>query len=285
MSKNFEKEYKEYLNAQAPDLWDRIEAGVDSLEKAARAGQGAEVKSTEKVVPISAKKSRKEQKKRRVRYQHYRMIASVAACLFALVIIVPIYLLTGSDRKSESATDAAPQMVENVTIQNLVVDASEGEMAAEEAAPMEEVVDGVTEIAVGVEDPVEESLVATETAQQTENTSGELEEAGITGAGEAGGQVAGPQEPEEDAAISDMLQEGENGQQKEMTVTILGEGTIQEGGVMYTAAENDVESSETISLFVPEGSGIVLAADGVYVISAKITADGSYYIVEIATLQ
>lgn len=276
MSKNFEKEYKEYLNAQAPDLWDRIEAGVEALEREVVPVEEANPADAE-VVPISGKKSKKAQKKRRIRYQHYRMIASVAACLFALVIIVPIYLLTGSNKKGEIAMDSAPQMVENVTIQNVVVDAAESEMAETEAVPMEEETDETTEIEIPAEMPTEELVMAEEMTEQSATGTGDTESLAMTGAGENAGQVADPQEPGADESISDMLQEGDAGQQKELSVTILGEGVSQEGGVMYTAAENASEASATVSLFVPEGSGIVLAADGVYVVMVQQSQDGDYY--------
>ena len=283
MSKNFEKEYKEYLNAQAPDLWDRIEAGVDALELAAGAAQNDGAGEKENVVPISSKKSKKEQKKRRVRYQHYRMIASVAACLFALVIIVPVYLLTQSNQKSESASDAMPQKIENVTIENLVVDASESEPAAEEAAPMEEVSDGTTEIVIPEEENMETHVLFAEGTEQKETGAEEPEATDSAGGSESGAQVANQEMAPEEGSISDMLQT-DDGMQKEMTVTILGEGSVAEDGVTYRAVENGSESSKTVTLFVPEGKEIVLTADGVYVVGVRISEDGAYYIVESATM-
>lgn len=276
MSKNFEKEYKEYLNAQAPDLWDRIEAGVDAVERSTGVKQVAESEDMKKVVPISAKKSKKGQKKRRVRYQHYRMIASVAACLFALVIIVPVYLLTESEKKSESAADAVPQMVENVTIENLVVDASESEAAAEEA-PMEESAEEMTEIDITTEALLKESVTVSEVTEQNGTGTTETEVTAVAGSGENADVAAEPELIGEDGIASDIQKEVGAGSQEEMTVTILGEGIPQEGGVMYAAAENGSESSATISLFVPEGSGIALTADGVYVLMVQMSPDGSYY--------
>lgn len=285
MSKNFEKEYIEYLNAQAPDLWDRIEAGVDALDSVEEAVREAEVETAEKAVPISAKKSKKAQKKRRVRYQHYRMVASVAACLFAIVIIVPVYLFTRQDGKSEMAADSVPQKIENVTIENLVVDASESEAAAEEAAPMEGASDGTTEIEIPAEIMTEEATMTAEATEHNATGTDEADMTTVTSGGESGGQVAEPEMTDEEGDMSDMLQKEIAGQQKEMTVTILGEGAICEGGVMYKAVENGSESSATVSLFVSVGSEIVLEADGVYVISAKISVDGLYYTVESAALQ
>lgn len=276
MSKNFEKEYMEYLNAQAPDLWNRIEAGVDALEKNVTVTEEAEP-SEVKVVPISGKKSKKGQKKRRVRYQHYRMIASVAACLFALVIIVPVYLLTGSGRKNEKAMDLAPQMVENVTIQNLVVDASESEMAESEAEPAKEVADGTTEIEVASEMMEEEFSPAEDFTAQSVIGIGETDAAEMSGSSEKAGQLAGPQESGKDEDTMNMLQEEEAVLQEEMMVTVLGEGAPQEDGVMYAAVENGSGLAKTVSLFVPASSDIVFAADGEYVLTVQISQDGSYY--------
>ena len=285
MSKNFEKEYKEYLNAQAPDLWDRIEAGVDALERATAKGQDGGTEEVEALVSSSTSKTKKERKKRRIRYQHYRMIASVAACLFALVIIVPVYLFTRQNQKSEMATDSVPQKIENVTIENLVVDASESEPAVEESAPMEEVSDGTAQIEIPSDVLVEESVQATDMTGQSGTDSADVKDLGITGGAESGEQVAQQQMPPEDGVISEILQESEAEQEVEMTVTIQGEGIAWEGGVMYTAVKSASESSETVSLFVPEEKMLTLAADGVYVISAKLSEDALYYNVESATQQ
>lgn len=273
MSKDFEKEYKEYLNAQAPDLWDRIEAGVDASEQKVPVMEEADAK----VIPISGKKSKKARKKRKIRYQHYRMIVSVAACLFALVIAVPVFLFTRPESKAEMAADSAPQMVENVTIQNLVVDSAESEVAMEDSAPMEEAADGTTEIEIAEETLTEESMMAAETTEQKGTGTDGAETTAVTDGGENVGQIAEPENPHKDDTISDMLQEESSGQQEEMTVTILSEAVPQEGGVMYAAVENGSESSANISLFVPEGSDIVLAVNGVYVLTVHRSQDGGYY--------
>ena len=154
------------------------------------------------------------------------MIASVAACLFALVIIVPVYLLTGSGRKNEKAMDLAPQMVENVTIQNLVVDASESEMADSEAEPAKEVADGTTEIEVASEMMEEEFSPSEDFTAQSVTGIEEADAAAMSDSSEKGGQLAGPQESGEDEATMNMLQEGETVQQEEMMVTVLGEGEL-----------------------------------------------------------
>ena len=53
MSKNFETEYKKYADNTVPDLWSRIEAGVDAYEESIRETEaGSEEKITGKIVNI-----------------------------------------------------------------------------------------------------------------------------------------------------------------------------------------------------------------------------------------
>ncbi len=282
MSKNFEEEYKEYLNAQAPDLWDRIEAGVDAMVGA----------DAEKVVPISAAKSNKAKKKRRIRYQNYRMLVSVAACLFALVLIVPVYLLMGpSGKSSDNAASEAPVQLTDATIQNIEVASEDCDDAIEESAPMEDAMEDVAEVEIALE---EMEGVVTELAQATEETAdGQSQYIGkndgqVLGAGdgENGGQVAkgeavvtGGTDISSEAAGEDSLPA-----QEEMQVTILGKGTAQEDGVMYTAAVVGNTSSATIGLLVPTGSDIVLEADKTYTVTVQMSEDGAHYVVVDATV-
>lgn len=276
MSKNFEEEYKEYLNAQAPDLWARIEAGVDAL---GTADFSAENPTPKKVVPISGNKSRKAKKKRQIRYQHYRAIVSVAACLFALIIIVPVYMLTRpSGKDNASADSAAPQMLEDVTIQNVVADSEESYDTIGESAPMEDAAGGVTEVEIALEETVEEM---TELAQMTEESSdgtAAAESATVAEDSENGGQVAQSPDVTDKEDIMSETEEESVPAEEDMQVTILGGGAMQEGGVMYTAAVVGSASSAIISIFVPTERAIVLEADKVYNVTAELSEDGAYYV-------
>lgn len=280
MSKNFEEEYKEYLNAQAPDLWDRIEAGVDALGKTASV---AEARGEGKVVPISGTKSKKSKKKRQIRYQHYRTIVSVAACLFALVIIVPVYMLTRPSGRDEAATDsAAPQVLEDVTIQNIVADSAESDDAIEESAPMEDVTGGVTEVEIGLTESAEETTDLAQVTEESADGTATEDEAAEAAGGENGGQVAEAEsatEKEETDLISEAAEEESVPAEEDMTVTILGAGAMREDGVMYTAVAVGSTSSAMIGLFVPADSDIVLETEKTYTLTVQMSEDGSHYVV------
>ncbi len=276
MSKNFEEEYKEYLNAQAPDLWDRIEAGVDA---SVAADFSAENTTAEKVVPISGNKSRKAKKKRQIRYQHYRAIVSVAACLFALIIIVPVYMLTRPTGKDNASADsAAPQMLEDVTIQNIVADSEESYDTIEESAPMEDTAGGVTEVEIALEETAEEMTELAQVTEESSDGTAAEESATVAEDSENGGQVAQSPDVTDKSDIMAETEEESVAAEEDMTVTILGGGAMQEGGVMYTAAVVGSASSATISIFVPTESAIVLEADKVYNVTAELSEDGAYYV-------
>ncbi len=273
MSKNFEEEYKEYLNAQAPDLWSRIEAGVDAL------GTGASV--MESIEP----KQRRGRKKRQIRYQHYRMLVSVAACLFAMVVIVPIYLLTRPVGKDSAPAEAAPQMLEDVTIQNIVADSGEmTEAAMEESAPAEESAGGVTEIDIQPEEFEEDDLQMAQVTTENTGSDAVAEEGTSFETGETdGGQLAAHDTDGTTEGAETMLettqQEDEVAPQEELKVTILGEGSVSEAGVMFTAAVIGSTSSQTIALFVPAGSDVVLEPEKDYTVTVNKSPDGSNYVV------
>ena len=55
MNRNFEEEYKKYADIDTPDLWSRIEAGVDALEETLKtAGEGTAAADSRKIVSITS---------------------------------------------------------------------------------------------------------------------------------------------------------------------------------------------------------------------------------------
>lgn len=280
MSKNFEKEYKEYLNSQAPDLWNRIEAGVDALGPELPATEERGAAEAEKAVSISAGKSKKAKKKRQIRYQHYRALVS-AACLLALIIAVPVYLLTRPEGKDSAANDSVPQMVENVTIQNFVVDQSDSQAAAEESAPMEDAADGVTEVEIALEEPAEEVVEFAQVTEENNSGTATEEKATFAAGGGSGGQVASHGSSEETEG-TDILSEaaGEEAvSTQQMQVTILGPGLIQEDGVLYSATVIGNAESTIVELLVPVGSDVVIEAEKTYTLNVQMSNNGAYYTV------
>lgn len=118
--KQFEEEYKEYINAQAPDLWDRIEDGVDQkISKQTRAQNG-----------------KKKKKNISLRYKRMRFGASIAACIATLIIAIPVIRHVGTNRNDAPAAEA-PELAD-VTIENTQELAQVTEEEWEESAVMED---------------------------------------------------------------------------------------------------------------------------------------------------
>ena len=104
--KNLEQEYRKLTADNVPDLWSRIEAGIDKIEaeKAeceAEAGEGS-LAEVEEVVDLNSYKKKKVSKASMSRY----ITTAVAAA--ALVLSCGAYILLGGSRKSEApaATEA-----------------------------------------------------------------------------------------------------------------------------------------------------------------------------------
>ncbi|MCR5421272.1 MAG: hypothetical protein K6E98_09705 [Lachnospiraceae bacterium] len=140
MSKSFEEEYKKYANTHVPDLFDRIEAGIDRLE----AQESVQTFETEKI-------SKGPSKKRIFDFSgKYMGIIAAAACG---VLAVSVYGLTKNAQKmgSESASNASESMYE-----------AETEVAAEASEDMYEPAQKAAEASEDMYEPVQEAAEATE---------------------------------------------------------------------------------------------------------------------------
>lgn len=210
--KQFDEEYKEYLRHEAPDLWDRIEAGVDEH--------------------IHAESRKRQTKKKKQAYRYVKFAASAAACVAALLLAVPVlrYIKGAGFTKqvNDEASAAADTTMENT--QKLAsqmfdtagqADMADEEMpqaeAAEEAAAEEILYEGDDETLMQAEMPTTQ-----ENAQQSEQQESAL-------------LSAQPQTPQADAAAGeeaalDGLSDSEDTQQ--VSVRVIEQE--QTDGVVYT---------------------------------------------------
>lgn len=105
MSKNFEEEYRQMIDSELPDLWDRIEA---QLPKAA-AAMPAVSEETEASVSGTVKKEEAVTTRRR-RLFHRRWMPAViagAAALLFVIAALPVLFLPRGNKKS----DGSPMMM------------------------------------------------------------------------------------------------------------------------------------------------------------------------------
>ncbi len=164
MSKNFETEYKKYADNTVPDLWSRIEAGVDAYEESIRETEaGSEEKITGKIVNIEdynknkvtdIQENKTNKTRKKINIKPY--IGAIAACACMFLVVIAIKSISSSSQSAataESAVPAAAPMAEAATDSDAdyapaaeeayaeaaeeSIDAYKDDMA-EEAAPMEE---------------------------------------------------------------------------------------------------------------------------------------------------
>ena len=81
MSRNFEQEYRDMMNKQTPDLWDRIEAGVKASDRSNSVITGIDDLRKETEI--------KKEKKRIPNYYQIMAVAGVAACFAVLAVGAP----------------------------------------------------------------------------------------------------------------------------------------------------------------------------------------------------
>lgn len=125
MSKNFETEYKKYADSTVPDLWSRIEAGVDAYEESIKSnGAGSDEVKKGKIVNIEdynrdnkginseSQEVKDKPVRKRINIKPYMGALAACACLF-LVIVVMKNVISSSNSAAtaeSSAPAAAPAM-------------------------------------------------------------------------------------------------------------------------------------------------------------------------------
>ena len=129
MNKNFEIEYKKYADSAVPDLWSRIEAGVDAYENSIKnRDAGSEETKTDKIVNIEdynrkaesettgkADKTGSEATVKRGgkrNYKPYFGALAAAACMF-LVVVVMKNVISSSNSMTSAESAAAPAAMDS----------------------------------------------------------------------------------------------------------------------------------------------------------------------------
>ena len=187
--KQFDEEYKEYINAQVPDLWNRIETGVDQ-------------KISEQARTIKSKKKKRVKKQ----YRLIRFGASIAACIAALIIAIPVlhYVRMGrSNSEKIEKPELADITIENTQEMAREIEKDSGTADAVAAEKYADVTAGVTENKqMTVETEFEEE--ALQEVQQPEVTEEDQGTEGVQEAGElALAQSDLPDENEQTGSVVD----------------------------------------------------------------------------------
>lgn len=150
MSKNLEKEYKQMMEDLSPDLWDRIEAGVNAGERA---------NNVLTFDSVSTERREAERPSKIRNFYQYRALAGVAACFVLLMIAVPTVrnsmlrekqdaemasiVIDGSNAAADSENAAGTG---SFTTEGTVFDEAQPEAAASEEAVSEEAFEEAAEV-------------------------------------------------------------------------------------------------------------------------------------------
>lgn len=259
MSKDFEKEYKEYLNAQAPDLWERIEAGISDEEK---------------IVSL-----RKGKKRRRKNSYKYRMIMTAAAAVALLIIAVPVSMLFGYGKKEhvmqeENQIYVAQDMVENIELnEELQGQSEEGEIPLDLNMLQTESVDAAPD------NDMQETASDGDVDESIETVSEENPEVSETLEEQEMFAVAGTKNDasKDDSLLGDTQGDGEITNQK---ILIVSEGEACEEGMLYKAV---ISQTDTALLLLVKDSALNLENGKGYLVSAIWEEGKSYYTIRSAT--
>ena len=260
MKKDFETAYKELANAEVPDLWDRIEAGLS--EKSAP----AEAKAEESKEPAPIKKKTKVA----VLMKRYSALAAAIICAVILIPTVIVMKKAGSKFMSESAAEPAfttesacydETVVEEATeaVAGMMEEASVAETAAEEPE--------MERKEAAEESKVESSMAVAEAFPQEESASGAVKESAKTDS--AMNDVAFEDADPEDynkqnvSELKNIVVKVKKAEEKPL------ESELEKAGVLYTAVVEKNPSGlpgegEEIRIFIPVVSSVALVEDGTF---------------------
>ncbi|MCR4807660.1 MAG: hypothetical protein K5857_08275 [Lachnospiraceae bacterium] len=121
MNKNFENEYKKYADSAVPDLWSRIESGIDALEE----------DKSDKIVNIKDYNDRSEVKKVKI-HNLKPYFGALAACACVMLILFVTKNVKNSSESAATAMEAAPAAMAESAEATVAMD-EDASYAAEEA--------------------------------------------------------------------------------------------------------------------------------------------------------
>ena len=273
MNKDFEKEYKELAEIEAPDLWDRIEAGITKKEI-------TEKEITEKSMP--------ETKKKITVRSFVKRYSLLAAALFCAVIIIPaLNLMRNSATKgmsSGSATDMnySAAAADTCTAEEEYAEAETTEEAAAEAEEPVETSEGKFIADAGEEAPMESAPstdIALDDSASITDESDSLEETKMQKEEAAGGiqqEAESSRESEKQELFNIVIKVTEAKDRFDE------DSTLDELGTLYTAVvEKDpsgtLTEGEQIEIFIPVYSSYGLAKDEIVELDLVFDENADYF--------
>ena len=305
MSKDFEQAYKEAAQTEAPDLWDRIEAGLKSKsvpeEKTDRDIIVSEAKTEkESVSGEEAPEKKADRRRMPVNFPYLKRYSGVIAAAVCVAVILPAMALLRPQFKGYSAADTTEEIAESA--------AADAGAAENMAMPQEE--DGseagsIKEAGLETDRETDENgdmPMDAGAGEKDEDAAAPLKsrEAAAGSAEDFSSQPAEAATEEKESSMSD--QSMDNGKVSEMgegtlikhaviKVTELKEETDKESekasGILCTAVLEktasdsqqsiaDLQKKGQLIIFVPSDIAASLYEDGVFEVDLEHRDSGEY---------
>lgn len=273
MNRNFEEEYKKYADIDTPDLWSRIEAGVDKLEAAMKETEAVSpAADTAKVIDIASSpkfktESRKEEVKQTKNFgdsrfavfaRRYGGMVAAVACGMAVLSAIGISKLASKGNYSaapmaESAAPAAEAAPESYD----AAETAEAEAAYEEAPMAEEAAEEYDEAPMADEAPEQAETFAAAEASEAEEAAAESHGAGfydgddmVVAAETNGTQSLNSEQSKKAAESLDLSSYGES-------EAAAADESVPTGETVMTIQASIVSISENTDKSVPEGKALI----------------------------
>lgn len=262
MSKDFEQAYRELAESEVPDLWDRIEAGLES-------------KSTPKKTAVAKKRRRKP---RWAYMNRYSGIAAAAVCV-AVVIPAALFLFRGGLNKGALGGAEVTEGIDTAAAADEALEFAADKEESCEAAP-EEMDTG----AGAVEEVMEDKAAAemTDNSQMADGTENLKKESQSSEKQEFAMQEA---ETERADALVQEDAEGTVFEHVEIKVAEIENDFEREDGsfpgTYYTVTvqkdgSGGLKEGEELVVDLPAHYSFVLARDGVYEVDLVYQENGTY---------
>lgn len=288
--KKLENEYKQLMQSETPDLWSRIEAGIDaslaasgkvaSEQAASKNSENSEVVYTDEITESA--ESSKQNKVFVINWRKYSLpiVACIAAILCVPLLLTGFLRMAGTTKGSvEMAADCAMEETTAVTMDCAAeesVEESVAEYVTEDSMDDAAVIEETAETEVYVTQATESNVDAKATEDLVDeyaNTeSADVGNADAYGE-DTGGTDANKQATVETVQMSHILTVTE--------IAIFDEksaGTHEGGTVYYIVTEEKGECT----LFVPDDLDFRIDMNGQFTIKAEITDSWyDYVLVEI----
>lgn len=258
MKNRLEEEYRQLKQSEVPDLWGRIEAGIDAkADVRIEVGINAEVDD-------KADGRKKTQIKKVSFFRKYSLplVACIAALMCVPLMVTGFFRILSGNSKSFEAADTSPA-------ENYATTTEEKDEFLPDAYEEEACEEAVCEDAAAEEVMAEQEAADSACSQETSDATNDTGNSGAV-------EDEMKQESEKEQAIQELAQKLDAGQ---LIITITGfsaeEGILEEGrSVGTTYYVTTVEQGEC-SVFVPSDAVFLMELDQ----SARIVVEpgnGSY---------